>query len=272
MPTQKAALHFSHANSFTAESYRQFLGHFQADYDVGYVNMLGHDPRYPVSDGWPNLVAESLAYIEQRYTEPVIAVGHSLGGFLSFMCALERPELFRAVVLLDSPIFGRPVSSMLWLGKRLGYIERLTPGRGTLNRRRDWADVEEAYRHFHERGMFRGFDPSCLRDYVEAGTEPSGAGVSLKFRPQVEYDIYCAIPHTFPAQRGRLRVPTGFIGGSDSNYVRSSDLKHMRQHFGIVLEQFAGGHHFPFEQPAKAAEAVKAMIGRLLNPSHPAAI
>lgn len=260
---EKPALHFSHANSFPAGSYRKFLQYFEADYDLGFIETLGHNPHFPVSDCWPALVEESLAYIEARYSQPVIGLGHSLGGFLSFMCALRRPELFRGVILLDSPIFSRRVSSMLWLGKRLGFIDRITPGRGTLRRRREWPSVEDAYRHFQGRGMFASFDPDCLRDYVLAGTEPSAQGVSLKFDPAVEHDIYCGLPHIFPRFRGQLRVPTIFIGGRSSEYVRRADLNHMQRHFGIEIQQIEGGHLFPFEQPATTAKAVKNALTRL---------
>lgn len=262
MPTP-IPLHFSHGNSFPASSYRKFLQHFEADHDIGYIDTLGHDPRYPVTDCWPGLVEESLDYIARRYREPVIAVGHSLGGFLSFLCAVRRPELFRAVVLLDSPIFCRRVSTLLWLGKRFGFIERLTPGGGSRTRRHEWPSREHAVRHFEGRGMFAGFDPDCLRDYVAAGTVPAGEGVRLRFEREIEYRIYVGLPHNFPRYRGQLRVPTGFIGGTASEYVRPGDIDHMRRHFGILTERFEGGHLFPFEQPAQAADAVKAMLARL---------
>ncbi|PHV12938.1 alpha/beta fold hydrolase [Chitinimonas sp. BJB300] len=258
--SSKLALHFSHANSFPAGSYRKFLSYFEADYDVGFLEMLGHNPDYPVSDCWPALIDESVAFIASRYNQPVIAVGHSLGGFVSFMCALRRPDLFRSLVLLDSPIFSRRVSSLLWLGKRLGFIDRITPGRGTRTRRRDWPDEEAAYQHFSGRGMFANFDPECLRDYVTAGTVMSANGVTLKFSPEVEYGIYCGLPHNFPHYRGMLKVPTTFIGSSRSNYVRKADLQSMRRHFGIRLQEVEGGHLFPFENPAMAANAVKAAI------------
>lgn len=258
----KPPLHFSHANSFPAGSYRKLLAHFEADFDVGYIDMLGHNPSYPVSDCWPALIDESLAYIESRYREPVIALGHSLGGFLSFLCAIRRPELFRQVILLDSPIFSRRVSTLLWLSKQIGLIERITPGKGTLRRRRHWPSAAAAYQHFQGRGMFASFDPDCLGDYIAAGTAASPDGVVLKFEPRVEHAIYCGLPHHLPSLRGQLKVPTTFIGGRQSDYVRRADLRHMQRHFGITLEQIDGGHLFPFERPAQTAKLIREIIKR----------
>ena len=88
---------------------------------------------------------------------------------------------------------------------------------------------------------------------------------ALRFEPEVEHLIYCGLPHNLPSYRGQLQVPAGFIGGSKSSYVRRSDLSHMRRYFGIQLRKVEGGHLFPFEQPAMAADEVKQMIARLLN-------
>lgn len=265
MCQSKPPLLFSHANSFPAATYRQFLAHFKDDYDVGYIDTLGHNAQYPVTDGWPHLVSETLDFITHRFDQPVVAVGHSLGGFLSFMAALQRPDLFRAVVLLDSPIFSRSVSNTIWLAKQLGLIERLTPGKGTQHRRREWPSVDDAYQHFLGRGMFASFTPACLHDFVVEGTVPTEHGVRLRFDPEIEYRIYCGLPHHFPTLRGQLTVSTGFIGGTSSRYVKPADLKQMDRHFSITRSEVEGGHLFPFECPAIAAEATNAMIHKLLH-------
>jgi len=58
--------------------------------------------------------------ITLQASEPVIAVGHSLGGVLSLMASIEAPHLFKAIVLLDAPIIGRLKSSLIRLSKNTG--------------------------------------------------------------------------------------------------------------------------------------------------------
>lgn len=84
-------IHFSHANGFPAPVYRQLFAELSPDYDMGYLDMIGHDPRYPVTDSWPHLVEETLHTLQARYTQPVIGVGHSLGGVITLLAALRRP-------------------------------------------------------------------------------------------------------------------------------------------------------------------------------------
>ena len=88
-------LHFSHANGFPAACYRKMFSHLERDFEIGFINTIGHDPRVPVTDGWPHLVEELIERIE-GYRQPVLGVGHSLGGYLTMLAAIARPELFRA--------------------------------------------------------------------------------------------------------------------------------------------------------------------------------
>ncbi|WP_426741489.1 alpha/beta fold hydrolase, partial [Pseudomonas aeruginosa] len=76
---------------------------------------IGHDPDYLVGENWYNLVTEIIASIKRQAGQPVIAVGHSLGGVLSLLAAIEQPQLFKAVIMLDSPLIGAFKSSMVRL-------------------------------------------------------------------------------------------------------------------------------------------------------------
>ena len=85
---------FSHANSFPASTYRLMFESLQArGYGVKAVEKYGHDPRYPVTNNWP-LMVQQLHDLARRETdkagEPAWLVGHSLGGFLSLMCAARH--------------------------------------------------------------------------------------------------------------------------------------------------------------------------------------
>ena len=93
-----ATIVFSHANGFPAGTYRKLFQHWRdAGYAVHAVEKYGHDPRFPVTSNWPYLRNELIELIERVGTEPVYLVGHSLGGYLSLLAALKRPELVRGV-------------------------------------------------------------------------------------------------------------------------------------------------------------------------------
>jgi len=89
------------------------------------------------------LVTELIEHVE-RHGEPVLGVGHSLGGYLTALAALKRPALFRAIVLLDSPILGGWRAALFKMVKRFGLADYVTPAGVTRERRAVWASSEEA--------------------------------------------------------------------------------------------------------------------------------
>lgn len=257
-------IHFAHANGFPADSYRKFFGYLAPRYRVGAIALLGHDPRYPVTDGWPQLTEQLIDHLRANYREPVIGVGHSLGGFLTFLAAIARPELFRAIVLLDAPVLGYFKSKALAMSKSIGMVDRVTPAAITRDRRSRFPSREAALAHYRNRKLFKRFDPDCLRDYVEHGTVPDAEGVHLLYDPAIEYRIYRTIPHDLYRFRGELRVPAGFMVGRDSSLVRPVDLGYMKHAFGMRFSRVTGGHLFPFQFPQQAAIKLDRLIGRLL--------
>jgi pimeloyl-ACP methyl ester carboxylesterase len=234
------------------------LGELGKRFRVSFVEAIGTDPRYPVTEGWPHLVEQLLAAIEQ----PVVAVGHSLGGYLSFLAAVRRPELFRAIVLLDAPIIGPFRGSVLGASKRLGIVDRVTPAGATRDRRSHWSSAAEAKAHFRSRRLFRHFADECLEDYVRHGLVEDAAGeLRLRIDPRTEVGIYRTIPHGMMRALPALRVPAAFIGGEDSDVVRRVRLAGMRAKF--LMRAVPGGHLFPFERPREAARAVLEAIDAL---------
>lgn len=259
----RPALHFAHANGFPAPCYRKMLGLLGMHYAVDAIPMIGHDARYPVTDGWPQLARQLIDYLDARHAQPVIGVGHSLGGFLTFLAAIERPDLFRMIVLMDSPVLGYFKSTALAVTKRLGAIDRVTPAGATRERRARFVSREAALVHFRTRSVFKRFDPDCLRDYVEFGMIADAHGVRLAYDPDVETRIYRTIPHGLYRLRGRLRVPAGFMVGRDSALVSTADLGYMKRAFGMQFSRVDGGHLFPFQSPAASAAKLHALIRRI---------
>ena len=261
----KPLLHFSHGNSFPAGTYRQLLEPLGRDHEVRCIDMLGHDPAYPVDDGWRGLVAQLIARLE-CYDEPAILVGHSLGGALSVMAAHERPDLARCVVMLDSPVVAGWRAALWSLAKRIGWGEKLSPARLSWKRRHVWPDRQAAFEHFASKPVFESWAPGVLDDYLDSGLMPHPDGVQLRFSREVETDIYGTLPHDM----GKLlaapfAVPVGCIAGTRSEEMRQAGLAATRQLVGPNLLMVEGGHLYPMEQPALTARLTERMIGQLLD-------
>lgn len=252
---------FAHANGFPSATYSRLFSALAPDYQIDYLPQHGHDPRFPVNANWDNLVAELIHHLQAR-TEPIWGVGHSLGGLLHYHAALLRPQFYRGVVMLDSPVLTLMDQVVLRAAKRFGFIDRLTPAGRTLGRREEFADSTEAHEYFAGKSLFRGFHPDSLKAYIEHGLHEVDGCLRLRFDPATEISIYRNVPHTSPGQPQHLQVPLAIVRGEQSRVVLPHMSRKVRR--AAIGENFTlpGGHMFPLERPDATADLLKSLLGR----------
>ena len=280
LPAMPAPIVFAHANSYPASTYRVLFDIWRAaGHEVHALERFGHDPRYPVTMNWPHLVEQLRDFIEDEVREPAWLVGHSLGGFLSLMCAARHPQLgghpVRGVLLLDSPVLGGWRARALELAKRTQLVGSLSPGKVSRRRRNAWPDAQAAFDHFAHKRAFMRWDPAVLRDYIAHGTHdadtPHGRQRVLGFDRDVETAIYNTLPHNLDRllRQHPLRCPVGFIGGTASAEMKQVGMAMTqrlvgREHPGR-LQMIEGSHLFPMERPQETAAAIDAGLRALEN-------
>ncbi len=256
----KQIIHFAHANGFPAGTYNKLFSFLEDEFEIGYIERHGHNPDFPVTDNWKFLTEELKTGIENHYKNPVIGIGHSLGGVLHLLAASENPQLYSQIILLDAPVISRLSSFGLKVLKRANLMEKYTPSLMTKFRRSVWQNESEAFEHFKKKEKFKHFDEDVLRDYVKHGTRKSEKGIELFFKPRIEARIYETIPVDLPKLRGKLKVPISYIGGTNSREAKLAKLGFMKKYFSINFYFFEGSHLFPFENPQKTAEFIKKAI------------
>jgi len=265
---------FSHGNSFPASTYRVMLDSLRnRGFEIDAIEKFGHDPRYPVTDNWPHLVEQLADFARERVQQaggPVFLIGHSLGGFLSLMCAARFPGLARGVVLIDSPIIGGWRASTVNLVKRTPLMKNMSPGTISRRRRNLWEHREAVFEHFRHKKAFARWDERVLRDYIEHGTfdtdESGGATRALSFDRDVETAIYDTIPHNLGTllREHPLKCPVAFIGGRQSVEMRRAGMALTQKVTKGRIMMLDGTHLFPMEKPIATAAAVEASLRNLM--------
>lgn len=258
----KDILHFSHANGFPAGCYDTLFSYLNDDYQVGSIDRLGHDKNYPVTNNWQFLSQQLIDYMEHTYSEPVYAVGHSLGGVLSMMVAAQRPDLVKGLIMLDAPFLTAVEAlGVNWI-KRLGLIDKVTPAGRTLGRQEQWDSLAHTTNYFKGKKLFGAFDERCLQDYITNGTRALGDGRrQLHFDAATEINIYRTIPdnlHHTP----RLPMPGAVIAGKYSDVFKKHHGYKMKRQLGMDVQWLEGSHMFPFEQPKATAQLIKRYISQ----------
>lgn len=258
----KDILHFSHANGFPAGSYNTLFSYLSDDFELGTIDRLGHDANYPVTNNWGFLLKQLIDYFEQHYDRPVYAVGHSLGGLLSLMLANQRPDLVKGLIMLDSPLLTSFEARSLFLLKRLGLIDRVTPAARTLGRQEEWESLSDVADYFRQRKLFRSFDERCLMDYVERGTQALSTGRRrLHFNAATEIKIYRTIPDNLHKTQ-TLSMPSAVVGGKYSDVLKQHHGRRMKRKLGMKVDWVEGGHMFPLEKPQLTASLIKRYIAQ----------
>ena len=257
---------FSHANSFPASTYRVLFASLrERGFQVQALERFGHDPRYPVTNNWPHLVAQLREFAEDaavRAGEPAWLVGHSLGGFLSLLCAARHPELARGVLMLDSPVLGGWRATTWGALRRTPLVGAITPGAVSRKRRDRWPGAQAAFDHFRHKKAFARWDDAVLRDYVNHGMRDENGERVLAFDRDVETAVYNTLPDNMDRvlRRHPLKCPAAFIGGTHSLEIRQVGLALTERVTHGRMMMLEGSHLFPMERPLATAAAIEASL------------
>ncbi|NMM10299.1 MAG: alpha/beta hydrolase [Polaromonas sp.] len=268
--SSKPLVIFSHGNSFPASTYGVLFQSLKTrGFQVKAIEKFGHDPHYPVTSNWPNLV-QQLADFTSREVEksgqPAFLVGHSLGGFLSVMCAAEHPVLggqpVRGVLLIDSPILGGWRATALSVAKRAQLVGSISPGAISRKRRQQWLGRDEVLAHFRTKKIFARWDEQVLRDYIEHGTHDAAGQRLLSFDRDVETAIYNTIPDNLERllKEHPLKCSVAFIGGRQSAEMKHAGMAMTEKVTKGRIMMLDGSHLFPMEKPMATAAAIEAAL------------
>ncbi len=153
-----------HANGFNARTYRSLVEPL-ADLHILAVDHRGHGrttlPGQPEGrTDWWDVTNDLIALLDRLDADPLVLIGHSMGGTAALLAAAERPSRVRRLVLLD-PVIQPPERR----GEgHAGLAE------GALRRRSDFPSREAALAAYRGRGAFRTWPEAPLADYVATGS------------------------------------------------------------------------------------------------------
>lgn len=252
-------IHIAPANGFPPEAYVPLAAGL-----ASFGRILGYRPRPLRVDGdaqpggtWRDLAADLITDLQAVTGEPVIGIGHSLGGILTLYAAVERPELFQRIVLIDPVLFRRRLQILIWLLRQSGQGYRFPLAQGALRRRDHFASVDEARQRWQGRGVFADFTPDALEGYLQGGLRPHGRGYTLAWPKRWEAHIFASSPLDAWRDLRRLRIPLMIMRGTRSDLITDSvwqRLQRMLPH--ATFAEVEAGHMLPMECPEEVARLI----------------
>jgi len=255
--------HFAHATGLCAGTYTPL-----AERLTPYLKILGMDDRGHGGTKAPanprelknwDLFVDDLEHFVENLGESVIAMGHSRGATVSLLLAIKRPDLIRALILIDPTIL--PFSWMWWwyIAKLTG-LARFVPIIATAaKRRREWPDRESMLEAYQAKPVFQTWQDGFLDAYIRNGTEETGnETIRLSCNPAWESKCFAACSHDIWRYIPRLQKPALVLYGSKSDTFLASAAKRFEAKVpGTAFRCFKdAGHFVPMEKPDGTAEAI----------------
>ena len=256
-----------HATGFHARCWDGVVRSLGDGYHIIAMDQRGHGRSAKRgSYEWSEFGADAAAFVDELDLDAVVGVGHSMGGHAITQAASQRPNRFRALLLVD-PVILDPDA----------YAEFpmfASPEAHPVARRRNrWRSTEEMYDRFADRHPFNLWDPAVLLDYCRFGLLPDGDGFVLACPPRVEASIYQGsagrdigdaigtLPHPVAVLRARGRDP-GARNTGTMDFARSPTWPGLAAAFpnGRDIHHPELSHFIPMQRPDLVADQIRSLV------------
>jgi len=262
-PTQGdgAPILFSHATGFHGRVFAPMAAYL-AEYSRTTFDYRGYGDtlapaNWPLS--WDGFGDDALAVahdvVARNDGQPLIGVGHSMGGAGLVMAALRKPQLFAGLVIFEPIIFPPEVRTQASGSSPLAAATR--------RRRRTFASHDDAVTNFAAKPPLSSLHPDALAAYVRHGFTQQDDGVHIKCEPEFEAQTYeMGARHDTWLQLGELHTPTWVMAGAHAEFSPAAIAPQIAARIpGCTFVRWADQGHFgPLDDPARFASFIREVI------------
>lgn len=278
---QKPALHFLSANGHASSTYAFFFKRFLAHYRIVTMENRAVWPNKPPMRGvpfkpWRNNILDYLAFLDnaQKYISegeakgeeghqkaPVIHFGHSMGGTLGVLTALQNPARFSRLILIDPATIPNYPGYLLYrtmprfMLKKIGFIK------ATAKRRSYWPNKQTFIADMKTKRTYSGFSDEAFHDYADGGLVEKEGAWHLRYPGTAEAFHFTDAPY-LPSLLSKLRVPTLWLHAEYSDVMTPEKIEPLNERYNkpnsfITFKKIPGvGHMAPQENPDLVARLV----------------
>jgi len=243
-----------HANGFCAALWADVALGLRARFRVIAVDARGHGdsskPEAAAAYAWTEFGGDLAALAAALAPEagPVaLGVGHSFGGTTLLLAAVERPELFARLLLVDPVVLPipRPGSGP----PRAGVANPMADA--ARKRRTVFPDRASARERWSGRDTFARWTPRAFELYLAEGLADRADGsVELKCRGEVEATVFeGGLGVDAFALARRLRAPARVLWARRGDFPRAHFEAWVREMPAGELRDVESGHFVPMEDP-----------------------
>jgi len=253
---------FLHANSYSSKMYQSFLEPLSKEYNIWSPDLPGHgESRWNGRiAAWSDLADYYITQLEKSPPpQPMVAMGHSIGGIVIMLMVLKRPAWFDKVILLDPVMLPTWILGLMRILRLFSLTHLIPLAKSAVRRKNHFDSKAAAQEHYSKKSIFSRWEPVFMEAYVDSCLRENGKGAfQLACAPQLESSIYQSIPLNVWRLPQRLQTQALFIIGGHSDTVNHRGIKRLKRSRGNhIVKTVPAGHLFPFEKPAESMAVIK---------------
>ena len=262
-------LHFLHGTGFCGMTLAPLASQLPEEWSLWFTDIPGHgfskQPKHRMPDWNKMAITVADAIYQQANVEqdgPVIGVGHSMGSVLTLFAAVQYPQLFSRIILLDPVLFQPEFIVAQHLLLATGIWKHIPLVRSVSNRRNQWPDVNAMKSEIASKSLFRNWHPQVIDYYVKYGTKTGVDGdVQLACEPRWEGSTFGSYPKGLWKAVRKVSVPIDILVAKKSYaFIPKAVKKAAKINSNIHWQLFDGNHCFPMEKPGETANCIEQLL------------
>ncbi len=250
---------FCHATGFCGAVWEPIAASLLDSFHCFALDFRAHGASNPPHDGhmrWSGMVDDFLAVAAVvSPSEPIRAVGHSLGGGVIVLAEARVPGTIRRAWMFEPILFDLPPPD-----EPVDAPHDSVMSQAARRRRPNFADRAEVYERYSSRPPLDGLDERCLRAYVEHGFRelPDGT-VELACSPEYEARTFEQHRTGADVAAAGMEVPMVLAVGGEVTIPVEAVVEVASRNPHLRLRRYPDLTHFG---PLEAPEPIATDIGR----------
>jgi len=231
-------LFFLSANGHAVTTYPFFLRRLLDNYRVEAMECRAVWPGQEAPGkikNWYPFREDYASFLSFRGLQPgtLVHVGHSFGGTIGLMLALERPELFKKLVIIEpGTLFDRKQALIMPF---VPYKKRFASPfiRSTAERLNRFESPAQFMEWARGKATYRNFSDEAMQDYADGGLikeqdRQGSAYYRLRFPPLWEASLFCGAYYVWNKLE-KLKVPTLLLRGEHTGLQSKKNYEAMKK-------------------------------------------
>lgn len=244
----KTTLIFLHGLLGSGRNLRSLAKRFVADYRVILPDLRNHG-KSPHDEGmnYVSMANDLSLLIQELNIKQATLIGHSMGGKVAMVSALQSIDLIDALVILD-------IAPVTYNSDLFQVIDNLLSIDLSMIRSRQ--DADHALAKIYPDTLFRHF---LLQNLIQSAGQ-------LQWRANLEIlrDNMSDIDQFPDIGQYQFNKPTLFLGGKNSEYIQDKDQATIKHYFPMAEMQMLddAGHWLHIDQPQIVYEKIQGFLAK----------